>query len=107
MRCAKEASMDMVKGRWGRIVLISSTSAMAGSPGQTNYTAAKAGLVGLARSLAWELGQRNITVNVVAPGYIDTDMTRAVSPERRPSIIEQTALRRFRQPSEVDGIVQF
>lgn len=107
MRCAREASIDMVRARWGRIVFVSSTSAMAGSPGQTNYTASKAALIGLARSLAWELGPRKITVNTVAPGYIDTDMTRSVSEKRRQSILSQTALGRYGTTDEVTGVLRF
>jgi 3-oxoacyl-[acyl-carrier protein] reductase len=107
VRCVKEAGRDMVQSRWGRIILLSSTSGLAGSPGQTNYTSAKAALVGLARSLAWELGRRNITVNVVAPGYIDTDMTRSVSQKRRDAILAQTALGRYGTTDEVTGVIRF
>lgn len=106
-RCAKEATKDMVRGKWGRIIFISSTSGFQGSPGQANYTASKAGLVGLARTLAWEFGRRNITANVVAPGYIDTDMTRAVSEKRRTSLLAQIPMGRMGTVDEVTGIVRF
>jgi 3-oxoacyl-[acyl-carrier protein] reductase len=106
-RCAKEAAQDMIRGRWGRIIFISSTSGFQGSPGQANYTASKAALLGLARTLAWELGRRNITANVVAPGYIDTDMTRAVSEKRRTSLLGQIPMGRMGTVDEVIGIVQF
>lgn len=106
-RCAKEAAKDMVRGKWGRIIFISSTSGFQGSPGQANYTASKAALVGLARTLAWEFGRRNITANVVAPGYIDTDMTRAVSEKRRTSLLAQIPMGRMGTVDEVTGIVQF
>jgi 3-oxoacyl-[acyl-carrier protein] reductase len=107
VRCVREATADMVRARWGRVILLSSTSGFQGSPGQTNYAAAKAGLVGLARSLAWELGRRNVTVNVVAPGYIDTDMTRVVSDKRRQQLLSQIALGRPGTVAEVTGIVRF
>src|SRR6185295_18835402 len=79
-RCARRAATKMVRGRWGRMIFISSVVGLYGSPGQVNYAASKAGLVGIARSIARELGSRNITANVVAPGFIETEMT-AVLPE--------------------------
>lgn len=106
-RCAKEAAQDMVRGRWGRIIFISSTSGFQGSPGQANYTSSKAALLGLARTLAWEFGRRDITANVVAPGYIDTDMTRVVSEKRRTSVLDQIPMGRKGTVDEVTGIVQF
>ena len=107
VRCVREAIGDMVNARWGRLILLSSTSGFQGSPGQTNYAATKAGLVGLARSLVWELGSRNITVNVVAPGYIDTDMTKAVTEKRRQQLLAQIPLHRPGTVAEVTGIVRF
>ena len=85
-RVVKRATKAMMRARKGRVVLISSVVGLTGSPGQANYAASKAGLVGFARSLARELGPRNITVNVVAPGFVDTDMTAVLSDERRAEI---------------------
>src|SRR5207245_1452010 len=89
----------------GRIILISSVVGLAGSGGQVNYAASKAGLVGFARSLAREIGSRNITVNVVAPGFVDTDMTAALPDARKDEILAQVPLRRFATPEEVAGVV--
>ncbi|WP_405088622.1 3-oxoacyl-ACP reductase FabG [Microbispora sp. NBC_01389] len=107
IRMAKLAARAMLGARWGRLVLISSAVAFTGSPGQAAYSAAKAGLVGLARSLAWELGPRGITVNVVAPGLIDTDMTRGLRPARREEYLAATPLRRAGRPEEVAAAVRF
>ncbi|WP_225808652.1 3-oxoacyl-ACP reductase FabG [Streptomyces spinosus] len=107
MRVARHASRAMIGGRWGRMVLISSAVAFTGSPGQTAYTAAKAGLVGLARSLAWELGRRGITVNVVAPGLVETDMLREVRPARLEQYLAMTPLGRAATPEEVAAAVRF
>jgi 3-oxoacyl-[acyl-carrier protein] reductase len=107
MRCAKEAAADMVSARWGRIILLSSVVGLLGAPGQTNYASSKAALLGFARSLAGELGTRNITVNVVAPGFIETDMTKAVSQKRREVILAQTAMGRVGSVDEVTGVVRF
>ncbi len=106
-RVVKRASKAMLRARKGRVVLISSVVGLTGSAGQTNYAASKAGLVGFARSLARELGSRNITVNVVAPGYVDTDMTRALSEEQRKNIVGQVPLGRYAQPDEVASSVRF
>ncbi|NJP51190.1 3-oxoacyl-ACP reductase FabG [Streptomyces sp. SBST2-5] len=107
LRVARHASRAMIGRRWGRMVLISSAVALTGSPGQTAYTAAKAGLVGLARSLAWELGGRGITVNVVAPGLVETDMLRQVRPARMEQYLAMTPLRRAGTPDEVAEAVRF
>jgi 3-oxoacyl-[acyl-carrier protein] reductase len=106
-RVVKRAARGMLRVRQGRIVLISSVVGMLGSAGQANYAASKAGLIGFARSLARELGSRNITVNVVAPGFVDTDMTRALSDEQRESIMGQVPLGRYAQPEEIAASVRF
>ena len=106
-RVCKRAAQGMLRARKGRIVLVSSVVAMLGSGGQTNYAASKAGLVGFARSLARELGSRGITVNVVAPGPVDTDMTAALSPERMAELVAPVPLGRVATPDEVAGVVAF
>jgi 3-oxoacyl-[acyl-carrier protein] reductase len=106
-RVVKRASKRMLRARTGRIVLISSVVGLLGSAGQANYAASKAGLVGFARSLARELGSRNITCNVIAPGFVDTDMTKALSDEQRANIVEQVPLGRYAQPEEVAASVRF
>jgi 3-oxoacyl-[acyl-carrier protein] reductase len=97
----------MMRARKGRVVLISSVVGLTGSPGQANYAASKAGLVGFARSLARELGPRNITVNVVAPGFVDTDMTAVLSDERRAEIVAGVPLGRYADPAEIASTVRF
>src|SRR5436309_1203392 len=87
-RCARRASTKMLRARWGRMIFISSVVGLYGGVGQTNYAASKAGLVGLARSIARELGSRSITANVVAPGFIDTDMTAALPEERSQAYLQ-------------------
>jgi NAD(P)-dependent dehydrogenase (short-subunit alcohol dehydrogenase family) len=91
-RTARRAARGMLRARWGRIVFLSSVVYGYGSPGQANYGASKAGLLGLARSMAWELGPRNITVNLVAPGVIDTDMSRRITDRRREDLMRITPL---------------
>jgi len=98
---------SMVRHRRGRIVNISSVVAHLGNPGQVNYTASKAGLEGLTRSLARELASRNITVNCVAPGFIDTDMTRALDERARARLLDQVPLGRLGQPADVSAAVKF
>jgi 3-oxoacyl-[acyl-carrier protein] reductase len=106
-RVAKRAAMGMLKKRFGRMVFISSVVGLSGGAGQANYAASKAGLVGLARSIARELGSRNITANVVAPGFVDTDMTRALPQQRRDEIVGQVPLGRYADPAEVAAAVSF
>ena len=98
---------NMMKQRFGRIVNISSVVGLTGNPGQTNYAASKAGLIGLSKSLARELGSRNITVNVVAPGFIETDMTSRLTEEQQAKLIEQIPLNRMGQPEDIAHVVAF
>lgn len=97
----------MMKARFGRIVNISSVVASIGNPGQTNYAAAKAGLIGFSKSLAREIGSRGITVNVVSPGYIDTDMTRGLNEEQQKKLHEQIPTGRIGEPSDIANAVGF
>jgi NAD(P)-dependent dehydrogenase (short-subunit alcohol dehydrogenase family) len=104
-RCAKRAATKMMRGRWGRMIFVSSVVGLYGSAGQTNYAASKAGLVGLARSIAREMGSRNITANVVAPGFIETDMTAALPEQRRAEYLKAIPAGRFATTEEVAGVV--
>lgn len=106
-RVVKRACKSMLRARRGRIVMTSSVVGLAGSAGQSNYAASKAGVVGFARSLAREFAPRNITVNVVTPGFVDTDMTRVLSADRRAEITRQVPLGRYAQPEEVASAVRF
>ncbi|RMF18313.1 MAG: 3-oxoacyl-ACP reductase FabG [Gammaproteobacteria bacterium] len=106
-RLSKAFMRGMMKARSGRIINISSVVAAMGNAGQANYCAAKGGLEALTRSLAKELGSRNITVNAVAPGFIDTDMTRELSDEQREAMVGLVALERLGQPEEIAGAVRF
>lgn len=97
----------MMKERWGRIVNIASVVGQAGNPGQVNYVATKAGIIGVTKSLALELASRNITVNAVAPGFIETDMTAKLPQEVKDRMMAQIALKRFGQPKDVANAVKF
>src|SRR5438067_4477981 len=104
-RCAKRATGKMLRARWGRLIFISSVVGHLGAAGQANYAASKAGLVGLARSITRELGTRNITANVVAPGFIETDMTAALSEDVKASYLKQIPAGRFAAPDEGAWVV--
>jgi 3-oxoacyl-[acyl-carrier protein] reductase len=106
-RVVKRATRNMLRARFGRIVFISSVVGLMGSPGQVNYAASKAGMVGMARSISRELGSRNITANVVAPGFVATDMTDALSADRRKDILGQIPLGRYATVDEVAAAVTF
>jgi len=97
----------MMKERWGRIINISSIVGETGNPGQANYVASKAGLIGLTKSLAQEIASRNITVNAIAPGFIDTDMTAALSDQLKESMLAHIPLKRFGKPEDVAAAVKF
>ena len=107
IRCARRAARGMVRARRGRMIFVSSVVWSLGSAGQVNYAASKAGLVGLARSLARELGGRGITVNVVAPGFVETDMTAVLGAERTAEILSQVPLGRLAAPREVADVIAF
>jgi 3-oxoacyl-(acyl-carrier-protein) reductase len=104
-RVARQAARGMLRLRRGRMIFISSVVGLSGSAGQVNYAASKAGLVGLARSIARELGSRQITANVVAPGFVDTDMTAALPEERRAEMLGQIPLGRYADAGEIAGVV--
>jgi 3-oxoacyl-[acyl-carrier protein] reductase len=100
-RVARRATPKMIRARWGRMIFMSSVVAMTGSAGQANYAASKAGMIGLARSLARELAGRGVTANVVAPGFVSTDMTAALPESRRAEILAQVPVKRMATPEEV------
>lgn len=106
-RVAKRAAGGMLKQRRGRMIFISSVVALVGAPGQANYAASKAGLIGLARSIARELGSRSITANVIAPGFIDTDMTAELTDARKAEILANVPLKRYGSADEVAGAALF
>jgi len=105
--CTQQVISPMIRERWGRIVNITSVVAEAGNAGQANYCAAKAGLIGLTKSLAHELGSRNVTVNAVAPGFIETDMTGSLPDDHKARITESIPLKRMGKPEEVAAAVKF
>ncbi len=106
-RVARRATPRMIRARWGRMIFVSSVVGLSGSAGQSNYAASKSGLVGLARSLARELGGRGVTVNVVAPGFVATDMTAVLSDSRQQEILGQIPLKRMASADEVAAAVAF
>lgn len=106
-RLSRSVMKPMMKARWGRIINITSVVASSGNPGQANYAAAKAGVAGMARALARELGSRNITVNCVAPGFIDTDMTRALNESQTAAIVSQIPLGRLGAAEDIANAVAF
>jgi 3-oxoacyl-[acyl-carrier protein] reductase len=106
-RVTKRASRGMLRLKRGRIVLISSVVGLSGSAGQANYAASKAGLVGFARSVAREIGSRGITCNIVAPGFVETDMTSVLTDDRKAEILKQVPLNRYGSTDEVAGVVKF
>ena len=97
----------MMKNKWGRIIFISSVVGLSGNQGQANYAASKAGLIGLSKSISKEMGSRNITSNVVAPGYIETDMTSFLDHENKENIIEQLSIKRIGKPEDISNVVSF
>ncbi|UYO94778.1 3-oxoacyl-ACP reductase FabG [Pollutimonas sp. M17] len=106
-RLSRAVTRNMMKARWGRIINITSVVGSSGNPGQANYAAAKAGVAGMARALARELGSRNITVNCVAPGFIETDMTRALNESQTAAILSQIPLGRLGAAAEIASAVAF
>ena len=103
----QQVLQHMMRERWGRIINISSVVGEMGNPGQANYVASKAGLIGLTKALAQEMGSRNITVNAVAPGFIETDMTQKLSQELKDNMVGHIALKRIGQPEDVAAAVRF
>ena len=106
-RLSRAVLRGMIKAKWGRIINITSVVGSAGNPGQMNYAAAKAGVAGMSRALAREIGSRNITVNCVAPGFIDTDMTRALDEQQVSSLLQQIPLARLGQAADIAAAVAF
>ena len=104
---SQRAIKPMMKNKWGRIIFISSVVGISGNQGQANYAASKAGLIGLAKSISKELGSRNITSNVVAPGYIETDMTSFLDDQNKENIIEQLSIKRIGKPEDISNVVSF
>lgn len=106
-RMARRAARPMLRARWGRLIFVSSVVGLLGSAGQVNYSASKAGLIGMARSMARELGSRNITANVVAPGPVETEMFDALTEDQRATITAQVPLNRVAQPAEIAETIAF
>ena len=106
-RMARRAARPMLRARWGRLIFVSSVVGLLGSAGQVNYSASKAGLIGMARSMARELGSRNITANVLSPGPVETEMFAALTEEQQVTITEQVPLNRVAQPEEIAETIAF
>ena len=104
---SQRAIKKMIKNKWGRIIFISSVVGISGNQGQANYAASKAGLIGLSKSISREVGSRNITSNVIAPGYIETDMTSFIDSENKENIIEQLSIKRMGKPEDIANMVSF
>ena len=104
---SQRAIKKMIKNKWGRIIFISSVVGLSGNQGQANYAASKAGLIGLSKSISKEVGSRNITSNVIAPGYIETEMTSFIDDENRENIIEQLSIKRMGMPEDISNMVSF
>lgn len=107
IRIARRASKAMLKARKGRLIFVGSVVGLLGSAGQVNYAASKSGLVGVARSIARELGPRGVTANVIAPGFVDTDMTAVLSDEQKKSIVANVPLGRYATPDEIASVAVF
>ena len=105
--CTKAALRSMLRARWGRVICMASVAGVAGNPGQANYAASKAGLIGFAKTVAKEVGSRGITVNVIAPGFIETDTTDALSDDVKAASLQAVALGRFGRPEEVAALAGF
>ncbi len=104
---SQRAIKKMIKNKWGRLIFISSVVGISGNQGQANYAASKAGLIGLSKSISKEVGSRNITSNVIAPGYIETDMTSFIDAENKENIIEQLSIKRMGTPEDIANMVSF
>lgn len=105
--CTKAVIRSMIRNRWGRVIMISSVAGIMGNPGQSNYAASKSGMIGFSKSIARELGSRNITSNTIAPGYIQTDMTEELDEERRQTVLDATPMERFGDAGEVADCALF
>ncbi len=105
--CTKAAMRGMLRARWGRVISIASVAGIVGNPGQANYAASKAGIIGFSKSISKEVGSRGITSNVVAPGFIDTDMTTDLADDIKTAAVGSISLRRFGTPDEIGGVVGF
>ncbi|HTP35443.1 MAG TPA: SDR family oxidoreductase, partial [Candidatus Acidoferrales bacterium] len=106
-RCIQAVLPGMMRNRWGRIINISSVVGQAGAAGQANYAASKAGLIGLTKALAQEMGSRGVTVNAIAPGYIETDMTKVLPDDVKAKILTQVPIGRIGQPEDIAYAVKF